>query len=207
LDAAGALFDMIADPGQEKDIAVQQPDIAEKLRQSVSAWRKEVLADVGEDTRPFPVGYAEFPWAPLPARDGVAHGQIQRSASAPNSSYYRNWSNLDDSITWDIEVHIGGEYEALIYYTCPKEDIGSIVELNFQGSKIQGKVETAFDPPLMDTMDRVPRKGETYMKDFQPLRLGLFHLTKGRGLLTLRALKIPGKQVMDMRGVTLTLMK
>ena len=26
------------------------------------------------DNRPFPVGYAEFPWTPLPARDGVPHG-------------------------------------------------------------------------------------------------------------------------------------
>jgi len=37
------------------------------------------------------------------------------------------------------------------------------------------------------------------------VKLGAMHLEKGRGLLTLRALEIPGKSVMDVRQVTLTL--
>ena len=43
------------------------------------------------------------------------------------------------------------------------------------------------------------------MKDFRPLKLGTMHLEKGRGLLTLRATRIPGAQVMDIRAITLTL--
>jgi hypothetical protein len=42
--------------------------------------------------------------------------------------------------------------------------------------------------------------------DFKPLRLGNFELKQGRGLLTLRALSVPGKQVMDVRLVLLTLL-
>jgi hypothetical protein len=45
------------------------------------------------------------------------------------------------------------------------------------------------------------------MKDFRPLKLGTVRFQKGRGLLTLRALEIPGKSVMDVRRVTLTLIK
>jgi hypothetical protein len=37
------------------------------------------------------------------------------------------------------------------------------------------------------------------------LPLGTMHLEKGRGLLTLSALKIPGKSVMDVRQLNLTL--
>ena len=37
--------------------------------------------------------------------------------------------------------------------------------------------------------------------------LGAMHLEKGRGPLTLRAVEIPGKSVMDVRLVTLTLKK
>ena len=63
----------------------------------------------------------------------------------------------------------------------------------------------AHDPPLRGAEhDRVPRQGESYVKDFKPLRLGAVTLAKGRGPLTLRATEIPGKQVMDVRGVTLT---
>jgi hypothetical protein len=222
LDNAGALYDMVADPGQTKDIAGEKPDVATKMRQDVAAWRKEMFGTaVAEakpkgkakrdgqpgDTRPFTVGYAEFPMTPLPARDGVAHGGVRRSAGAPNCSYFVNWKAKDDSMTWDVEVNTTGEYDAVIYYTCPDADAGSTVELSFASSKLTGKVAPGWDPPLIDNQDRVPRQGESIMKEFHALKLGRMHLDKGRGVLTLRALDIPGKSVMDVRLVTLTLRK
>jgi hypothetical protein len=44
------------------------------------------------------------------------------------------------------------------------------------------------------------------MKEFRPLKLGEVKLEKGQGPLTLRALEIPGKSVMDVRRVTLKLL-
>ncbi len=205
LDARGALFDMEADPGQTTDIAARQAEVAAKLRQAVAAWRKDVLPK-GPDERPFPVGYRQFPMTPLPARDGVPHGNIQRSAGAPNCSYFVNWTTPEDRMTWDIEVHTAGEYDVAIYYTCPPSDAGSTVELNFQGSAVRGQVAPAWDPPLLDNQDRVPRKGESIMKEFRPLSLGTMHLDQGRGPLTLRALTVAGRQVMDVRLITLTLL-
>lgn len=204
LDARGKLFDMIADPGQERDIAAEKPEVAARLAQAVARWKHEVLGD-GKDDRPFPVGYREFPTTPLPARDGVASGGIRRSAPAPNCSYFTHWRSTDDAITWDIEVNTAGSYEAVLYYTCPREDVGATVELSFRGAAVRAKVAEPFDPPLHDAMDRVPRKGESYVKDFRPLRLGPLQLAKGRGPLTLRALTLPGKQVMDLWAVALTL--
>jgi hypothetical protein len=105
-------------------------------------------------------------------------------------------------------VASSGKYEAVIYYTCAEPDAGSTVELRFKQSRIQGKVAEPHDPPLIGAeFDRVPRAGESYVKDFRPLRLGVFHLETGRGELTLRALDVPGKQVMDVRAVALTLLK
>ena len=43
------------------------------------------------------------------------------------------------------------------------------------------------------------------MKEFRPLRLGVMRLPAGRGTLVVRALEIPGRSVMDLRRVTLTL--
>jgi arylsulfatase A-like enzyme len=206
LDDGGALFDMVADPGQSKDVSKEHPEVTTKLADAVAAWRKEVLP-TNEDDRPYPVGFAEFPMTPLPARDGVPHGHIQRSAGAPNCSYFKNWTGTNDFITWDIEVNTTGSYEVTIYYTCPEADVGSTVELSFNGSKSQGRVSPAWNPPLITDQDRVPRRGESYMKEFRPLTLGKLRLQKGRGVLTLRALAIPGRQVMDMRMVTLTLVK
>ncbi|MBC8471989.1 MAG: N-acetylgalactosamine 6-sulfate sulfatase, partial [Planctomycetes bacterium] len=194
------------DPGQYQDISKDKPEVAAKLREAVARWKDEVLPKSAKDDRPFPVGYAEFPTTILPARDGVPHGNVRRSAGAPNCSFFTNWSSAGDKITWDIEVANSGNYQAVIYYTCAKENIGSTVELNFNGNRVQGKVTKPHDPPLVgEEFDRVSRGGESYVKDFQPLDLGIFRLEKGRGLLTLSALDVPGRRVMDVRAVLLTL--
>ena len=206
LDGAGKLFDMESDPGQDRDLAREQPGMAARLAKAVADWPKELLPGVKADDRPFPVGYRECPLTQLPARDGVPHGGIQRSAGAPNCSYLVNWTRPEDTITWDIEVAAAGRYEALIYYACPQVDVGSTVELSFNGSRIEGAVAEANDPPLRGAEnDRVPRQSESYVKDFQPLRLGVLDLKAGRGPLTLRAMKVPGKQVMEVRAVQLKL--
>jgi hypothetical protein len=158
------------------------------------------------DDRPYPVGYAAFPRTPLPARDGIAHGNARRSSGAPNSSYFVNWKTTDDRITWDVEVATTGTYEVVIDYTCPVPDAGSLIELIFGTAKLTGKVAPGWDPPLNTNQDTLPRpEGESQMKDFRPLALGTVRLEKGRGPLTLRALQVPGKYVMDVRRVNLTL--
>jgi len=206
LDHTGKLFDMESDPGQYNDISKDKPQITARLREAVAQWKEEVLPKTKDD-RPFPVGYAEFPTTFLPARDGVPHGNIQRSGRAPNCSYFKNWTTKNDKMTWDIEVNTSGYYEAVIYYTCPAKDVGSTVELDFKENRIRGKVSEAHDPPAVGAeFDRFDRGSESFVKDFRPLRLGVFRLEKGRGELTLRATDVPGGLVMEVRAVALTLM-
>jgi arylsulfatase A-like enzyme len=199
---SAALYDMIADPGQRTDISKQQPEVASKLAAEAAKWRAELSPKAGRDDRPFTVGYSAS--TPLPARDGVAHGGIQRSDTAPNCSFFTHWTSSDDRITWNIEVGKAGRYEAIVYYTCPAADVGSTVELSLGTAKIQTKVTQAHDPPLYGKEhDRVERKAESYMKDFKPMSLGQFDLSAGRGELALRATNVAGKQVMDVRYIVL----
>ena len=65
----------------------------------------------------------------------MPHGNVKRSASAPNCSFFTNWTSTDDSITWDIEVATAGKYEAVVYYTCPAADVGSTIELSFMEAR------------------------------------------------------------------------
>ncbi|MBI5799806.1 MAG: sulfatase-like hydrolase/transferase [Verrucomicrobia bacterium] len=221
-DNSGALFDMIADPGQLKNIATEKPEVSARFAAAVAGWRTDVLGQttapvpnakgkakgggLPSDDRPYPVGYAEFPLTPLPARDGVAHGAIKRSASAPNSSYFVNWKSTEDKLTWDIAVNTTGNYDVTILYAAA--DPGSTIELSFNGSKLTGKVAPAWNPPLRTNQDTIARPpAESQMKEFRPLHLGTLRLEKGRGPLTLRALEIPGESVMEVRQVMLTLKK
>jgi arylsulfatase A-like enzyme len=218
LDSAGKLYDMNADPGQTQDISAAQPALATELRDSAAAWTKEVMGEVAKkkgkakgdgnavDPRPIAVGYPEFPRTWLPARDASSRGSIQRSSSAPNCSYYVNWTSKDDAILWELDVQREGDYEATLLYTCPETDAGSTIELSLNGATLSAKVAPGWDPPLYTNQDTIPRHaGESSMKPFKELKLGVIHLHPGKGQLTLKATDIPGKHVMDMRALTLTL--
>ncbi|MHC4495914.1 MAG: arylsulfatase, partial [Planctomycetota bacterium] len=100
LDHTGKLFDMKNDQGQNRDVSNDKPQVAARLRKAVARWKEEVLAGPSKDDRPFSVGYAEFPTTLLPARDGIPHGNVRRSAKAPNCSYFTNWISQTDKITW-----------------------------------------------------------------------------------------------------------
>jgi len=206
LDNAHALFDMVADPAQDHDVAAEHPEETARLSKALDAWRAEMAVTSGKDDRPFTVGYSAFPVTQLPARDAVPHGSVQRSSGAPNCSFFTHWTTPDDSITWDIDVATTGKYEAVVYYTVPLADAGSTVQLSFSGSQVQGTVGPGWDPPLHGVEhDRAPRGQESLVKDFKPLELGDIDLKKGRGELKLQALKVPGKSVMDVRLIYLTL--
>ncbi|NLS97140.1 MAG: sulfatase-like hydrolase/transferase [Planctomycetaceae bacterium] len=203
LDMKGALYDMVADPGQDRDISSEKPEITARLRDAVAAWKAEVLPSIAKDDRRFLIGFDEH-LTILPARDGVPGGKVQRSGKAPNCSYFTNWTSTEDRITWDVEVLQAGEYTVSVYYTCPAADVGSTYEVSVGDTSTRGRVSEAYDPPLRGAeADRADRGGESYVKEFRPLAAGTMRLPRGRAMLTVRALEIPGSQVMDVRCVVL----
>jgi hypothetical protein len=118
-----------------------------------------------------------------------------------------NWKSTDDSLVWLLEVKTAGRYTVSIDYTCPIADAGSSVELRLKEAHLIGTVTPGWDPPLYTNQDTLRRPdGESQMKEFRTLTLGEIELPAGEAPLTLRAIKIPGKSVMDLRRLTLTLM-
>ena len=199
LDHQGKLFDLTRDPGQQRDVSSAHEDVSRRLRAAVANWRQEVLPGYQDDHRPFPLGHSDFAVTQIPARDGTAHGEIKRSNKFPNCSYFTNWTTVDDFITWPVEVGVSGTYEVELYYTCPAADVGSTVELSCGESRVRKRLMEPHDSPLLGGQhDRIPRM-ESYVKDFQPMKLGTIKLQEGPAELKLQALDIPGSQVMDFR--------
>jgi arylsulfatase A-like enzyme len=199
LDAAGKLFDLDADPGQGRDVSGEHPDEVDRMTKRLETWKSEMT--LKKDDRPFTVASR---FTPLPARDGEPGGGVKRSAKAPNCSYFTNWTRAEDRITWDIEVSQSGRYEVVVHYACAKEDVGSTVELSFRDRRLEANVGEAHDPPAYGPeKDRAERGSESPVRDFKPWRMGTIELQAGRGLLTLRALKIAGARVMDVRQLEL----
>ena len=203
LDNNGKLFDILADPRQDHPVT-DKPALQAKLQAAADDWRAELNPGDTNDERPFVIGHPDYKYTQIPARDGIAHGGIERSNRFPNCSFFSNWKSLDDKITWTAELPADGKFEVDVYYTCPAVDVGSTIELSFGDAKIEAQITEANDPPLRGAEhDRSPRT-ESYVKDFRPLRMGTIDLHKGKGELTLRATAMPHSQVMDFRLIMLT---
>lgn len=203
LDNDGHLFDMAKDPGQKTDVAESHKKLASRLLKQANEHKREMveLVEANAD-RPFTVGYAKH--TTLPARDGIEHGNIQRSVRSPNNSFFKNWTSKDDSITWSVDVVNAGTYEAIVYYTCADGDEGAVIRLGMDGGKYaQARVTEAWDPPLYDkSMERVA-DSHYFMKDWKPLSLGKLKLEKGHGILRLGSRDIKSSRVIDTIGVEL----
>ncbi len=205
LDDQGRLFHMQADPGQLKDVAAQHPKVVAMLQERITDYRRTVLPDSPPE-RPFSIGFSDRIPTQLPARDGTPHGSIKRSNRFPNCSFFENWTDVEDAVTWEVLVERTGWYDVSVYYACSTDDVGAGLTLSLGSQHVTGKIVHANDAPLRGSEnDRVVRQ-ESYVKDFRPLRLGRIALKQGdRGTLKLQAHAIPGREAMEFRGLVLSL--
>ena len=194
------LFDMENDPGQYEDVSDTYPEIFKSLKKEKVNWEETVLSELPEkDERPFIIGHPKMESTQIPARDATINGKIKRSNYYPNCSYMTNWFDINDSITWDVEVAEDGDFDVVIYYTCAKDAIGSQFELTFGESKLIGEIKNFHDPDEYGkNQDRSPRI-ESYVKDFLPMSVGKIKLKKGPGTLKLKGIKKTGKELLDFR--------
>ena len=196
----GQLFDMVNDPNQTTDIAAKKPRVLQQLQTAKDHFLQDIYTELPkEDTRTFPIGHPDFSFTQVPARDAKVYGNIQRSNRWPNCSFYTNWTSLADKITWDVEVLTDGDYEVQLYYTCPKEALGATVDLRFGKAVLSTTIKEAHNPPLTGMEHDRFERGESYVKDFRPMTMGMISLKKGKGVLELVATDIPGSEVMDFR--------
>ena len=114
----------------------------------------------------------------LPARDGIPHGNVERSNKFPNDSFFANWISTDDEITWTAEVADSGKFQVELFYTCAEANVGSTVELSFKGNSLSGKVEKATDTELLGAADDRTPRGESYTQEWHRMSLGMIELEK-----------------------------
>jgi len=200
LDHQGQLFDMVNDPNQTTNIGETNPQVLADLSKAKEKWSQEVLVELpANDTRPFYLGHPSLHTTQVPARDATASGDIKRSNRFPNCTYFTNWINLEDTISWEAEVAQDGEFEITVYYSCAEDAIGSLFEVSFGDASIQGEIREAHNPGEYGASeDRVVRQ-ESYVKDFKSLKVGKLKLKKGKGTLQIKGIKKNGRTLMDFR--------
>ncbi len=200
LDEQNRLYDIENDRGQENDISLQQPDEWKRLNEIKDTLLHELNTVVADHRNsPFSVGHKSMSTTLLPARDGQPHGAIQRSNQFPNSSFFTNWSNTTDSITWHIDVMTAGLYLTEIYYTLPHGAEGTQLELSFHENNTLVTLREAHNPPLTGMENDRFERLESYVKDFKPITSNTIRLMAREGFLTLKSPKIEGDRGADIQ--------
>ena len=200
------LYDMNGDPGQTKDVSGKYPDVVKKL----SAAYKAACGDVtkaGFDPLPIEIGHRGWPIVTLPGHEALLEPASMKGISYEGRSGWANddvtnWTSTEGYPWWPVEVVRSGRFEVTLMYVCAKENVGVKVRAEIGGASVEGIVSKAHDPDPIPSPDRVAR-GEVYEKVWAPLRLGTVELNKGRTTLAVKALRIPGRQALELKAVQL----
>ncbi|MBN2092742.1 arylsulfatase [candidate division KSB1 bacterium] len=197
------LFNMAVDPGQTRNIEAEHPEIAHELQQAYRKWFADVTK-AGFGPFPIQIGHpAENPVEML-ATEAILNGSLRfKGDMGWANDWIVNWKDSNCFVSWDIEVMQPGEYQVALLYTCAEKNLGAHFLVSAGEASVQGSVMQPHDPAPIFSPDRIPR-GEVYEKFWAPLNLGVLRLKTGRQQLTVRAVKIPGAEAIELKAVQLT---
>ncbi len=196
------LYDMAADPGQQRNIAEDSPEVVAELTAAYESWFEDVTSD-GFERLPIPIGHPEARLVEMPAPEARLHGGLKFEGGIGwANDWITGWTSTEDYASWDTDAVRSGRYEVALMYVCPEADVGSRVRVEAGGESVEAIIDRAHDPAPLPSPDRVER-GEVYEKVWAPLVVGTLSLRQGRTELRVRAVSVAGDAVMDLKAVRL----
>ncbi len=198
------LYELTNDPGEQTNVASKYPEEFRRLRAAYERWFQEAIAERGFRRYPIPVGYAEENPVVLPAPQAYFSGEL-RYHGGPGYAHdwITGWTNVQDSVWWEIDVVRQGRYVVELRYLCPAGDVGAKIGVSAAGAKLSATVTEATpverkpNPSVIPNDDRYPEM------HWGTLRLGQITLKEGKTRLTIQPQSKPGARVMDLKEVEL----
>lgn len=196
------LYDMVADPGQQEDIAAEKPAIRDSMVALLQDWFKAVT-QLGIQAPPIEVGHPGHSVTELPAPEAQLKGQVAFQGDRGwANDYIINWMAIADQATWEVQVETAGNYTVDLHYTCKAPFVGSVFKVAGGEKAVAVKIDSAFDPPFLESPDRVAR-GEVFEKEWKAVG-NTISLEKGLQSITvsLDSLTAPGD--FELKALSLT---
>lgn len=198
------LFDMKADPGQERDVSEKHPNTLGHMQEAYTRWLDDVSRK-SFDPIPIPIGYAESPEVTCPGHEAFLYPARGEGIGYVGSSGWANdwvtgWTDAEAFPYWEAEVVSPGEYDFSLLYCCPEECVGTRLALDICGKRLEGEITRAHDPEPIPSPDLIPRK-EVYEKEWAELPMGSLTLGECRTRIAVKALTKPGGTVMELKAV------
>lgn len=116
------LYDIKADPGQEKDIAKDNPDQVKKMRAFYDAWWAELQPTFAQTTEIY-LGHPDDPVSTLTAHDWLNTGPPWNQAHIRKANAYGNINHKkqkEHKGYWAVKVVADGTYEISAYRWAPE---------------------------------------------------------------------------------------
>jgi arylsulfatase A-like enzyme len=200
------LYDMQADPSQERDLAKEEPQVVADLSRQYEVWFDDIARD-GVQRPPVPIGYLEenpvLVYAPQAYYNGPMH-----FLAGPGYAHdwLTGWTDLRDKAWFELDVHTAGRYRIDLGCTCPPQDAGVRLKVSVGDSAFEVDVPVA-DVVNLPLPHRDAEGHERYLnRNWPTVAVGTAKLPAGPATLTIEALAKPGEQVVDLKHVRLELL-
>jgi arylsulfatase A-like enzyme len=183
MDGSEELYDMIRDPNQENDISEVDEKTISEMGFDYDSWLKTVSKNI-DINRAIPIAY-DNNVIEIECIEGAKNGELKYyEGHGWANDWVINWGGKSNNIVWNTHSKKSKDYFIKVSYTCPSSSVGNEICLEVEGIKIRGNIEEEFDPPLIDSPDRVKRK-EVYEKMWAGLELGQITINEGNNKLIL----------------------
>ncbi len=198
------LYDVVADPGESKNIAAENPAMAQRLKAAYESWFRVAAEQCGFRRPTIPVGYAEEDPVTLPAPQAYLAGGLRyKRGTGFAHEWITDWNSVNGAAHWEIEVVRAGNYEVAARYLCPVANTGARLRLTVGGRTLEAQV---VDPTPMDPLphrDLIPRP-EVPQMQWGSMSFGTVALRPGRTQLKVQAVGVSeAGGVWELEGVEL----
>ncbi len=197
------LYDMLADPGQKRDLARAQPAVVERLAKAYDAWFEEVTRE-GRERLPLPVGHDAHNPVELHAPQAYFSGGLRFHAGPGFAhDWLTGWTSAEARLWFEVEVVQAGEYAVEIDHACPEAEAGSVIRVRAGTAAVEAAVTPAPIRPV-DLPTRDAKGRERYQnRVWGTLVVGRLPLAAGRQQITVEVVRMAGAQVMDFKQLRL----
>ncbi len=176
-----------------------------ELSERYDAWFADI-SSIGVRRFPLPVGHPEHNPVELHAPQAYFDKPL-KFANGPGfaNDWLTGWTDVNATVWFDIEVQTAGSYVIELSYACPLEDAGSRLRIRIDGKSIETTIPSAPAQELL--LAHRDEKGKTTYRNrhWTTIKVGAINLSEGPAKLILESLSLPGKQVIDLKDVRMTL--
>jgi len=208
-----ALFNLKNDPVQAVDIRYQFSEKYDSIRNSYDQWINDI--PVTQSSNTIPVGYSDYPKTELPAHEAnlFPYFEFRKDRRHTGIAYHSLfgwahdwidfWTQTDAYASWKIDVISSGRYDLKVKYALKTEDKGTSLKIEIQGQERILDNVPVFEHATFQNHDRVARTAEAPETDWGILELGTFDLMAGQTEIKISALEIPGRESIELKGITI----